>query len=155
MNPPELIRLAREIELEDSERRSLRIAFGLSCVERAEHLLTERAVIDCLGVGKAFLKDDVDYAALCKAAEVAADLSTKHAGSNSLDGSGNAAVSTSYGVAAALGGRALEAAEYAAYAKVYSYASYAVTDLANYADEHEWQIARFKALIHDSQSSST
>jgi len=103
-------------------------------------------------VGKNFLKGKVDDSVLCEAASVAFDLSTKHAGSNSLDGSGNAAVSASYGVAAALRGRALEAAEYAAYAKVYSDANYAVTDLENYADEHAWQIATLEELIDSEKS---
>jgi hypothetical protein len=146
MNPPELLKLARELRLEDDDQISLRVAFGIACIERVENLLTEQKVSDCLRVGKRFLKGEASEYELTGAARRAAELATSHKGSNSLDGSGNAAVSTSYGVAAALDGRALEAAEYAAYAKVYSYASYAVTDLANYGDEHIWQISALNSM---------
>ena len=44
MNPPELTLLAREIQLEDGDQLWLRISFGILCVERVEHLLTEPAV---------------------------------------------------------------------------------------------------------------
>jgi hypothetical protein len=146
MNPPELTRLARELELEDDNRFLLRLTFGISCVERVRGLLTEQSVVDCFHLGKQFLEGKTSKHGLAEVAQRAADIATKHPGSGSLDGSGNAAVSASHGVAAALAGRALEAAEYAAYAKVYSYASYAVTDISNYADEHTCQVNKLRAL---------
>lgn len=69
-----------------------------------------------------------------------------HRGSNSIDGSAHAAVSATYAVANALAGRALEATSYAAYASVYSYSGYAVTEPAAFEDEFAWQVDKFKEL---------
>jgi len=146
MNPPELTQLSRKLELEREDKFKLRIAFGVACIEHVEHLLTDRNVIDCLSKGKMFVRGECGTDDLEQVARMSSRLARSHSGSNSIDGTGSAAVSTSYGVAAALAGRALEAAEYAAYASVYSYASHAVTDLSAYADEHEWQLARLQAL---------
>ena len=147
MIPAELKRLAGDADLDAENRFGLRIAFGLACIERVEHLLTDPDVIAALSQGKNFITGERDRQALQEAAASAATAARSHAGSNSLDGAGSAAVSTSHGVAAALAGRALEAAEYAAYAGVYSYASHAVTDLSAYAEEHRWQINKLSELI--------
>jgi len=136
MNPPELKQLAEETRLEDEDHFDLRVGFGIACVERVEHLLTQSVVIGALTIGKRYFTGECNRQDLSEAAAKAAEASRNHAGSNSLDGSGSVGVSTSYGVAAALAGRALEAAEYAAYASVYSYASYAVTDLSAYNVSH-------------------
>ena len=66
-----------------------------------------------------------------------------------MDGSGYAAVSASYAVSLALAGRALDAADYAAYAKVYSYASYAVTEPDAYAEEYQWQVNRLRQILQN------
>ncbi len=147
MNPAELTALVRQSELEFDDCFELRIKFGIACIERVEHLLTDDDVIALLAIGKKFLDGECGLTVLDHAAASAAQAARSHAGSNSLDGTGNAAVSTSYGVAAALAGRALQAAEYAAYASVYSYSSHAVTDLANYRDEHDWQIRKLTELL--------
>jgi hypothetical protein len=64
-----------------------------------------------------------------------------HPGSRSLDGSGHAAVSASYAVANALAGKALQAADYAAYAAVYGGGGYgAVADRASFEPEFAWQV---------------
>lgn len=49
-------------------------------------------------------------------------------------------------MAAALAGRSLQAAGYAAYASVYAYTNRAVSDPAACADEHRWQVARLREL---------
>lgn len=147
MNPPELTRLAQEADLDSAEQLKLRIAFGVACIERVEQLLTDDSMIEMLAVGKAFVLGKCTEAELEAAAVTAAEVARGHPGSSSLDGAGSAAVSTSHGVAAALAGRALVAAEYAAYASVYSYASHAVTDLAAYQDDHAWQIDKFQELV--------
>jgi hypothetical protein len=147
MNPAELIQLAQEAELDGADQFKLRIAFGIACIERVEHLLTDSSMIDTLSTGKAFVLGECDARELEAAAIKASGIARGHPGSGSLDGTGSAAVSTSHGVVAALAGHALEAAEYAAYANVYAYASYAVTDLAAYEDEHRWQINKFRELV--------
>ena len=147
MNPPELIQLAQEVNFDSAEKLKLRVAFGVACIERVEHLLTDGSVVEMLAVGKAFVSGKCTEAELEAAAVTAAEVARSHPGSSSLDGAGSAAVSTSHGVAAALAGRALVAAEYAAYASVYSYASHAVTDLASYQDDHAWQIDKFQELV--------
>ncbi len=145
MTPLVLKNLANEVGLEQNHK--LRIAFGMSCIERVQHLLTQQQIIDCFNIGMRFLNGNAIEAALQQAAKTATVLAAQHAGSNSFDGAGSAAVSTSYGVAAALHGQALTAAEYTAYAKVYSYSSYAVTDIANYTEEHVWQLLKLRELI--------
>lgn len=146
MNPPELLALAERLDLASDARFSLRVAFGIACVERVTHLLTDPAVAECLVTGKSWLAGECDEDQLDAAAARAAALAAGHPGSGVIDGAGSAAVSTSYGVAAALAGRALVAAEYAAYAAVYAYAAHAVTDPTAYADEHAWQLARLRTL---------
>ena len=146
MNPAELTRLAKQIDLDSDEQFSLRVRFGVACIERVEQLLTNRDVFDTLAVGKSYVDGDATREQLLAAATSAAALARSHPGSNVIDGSGSAAVSASFGVAAALAGNALQAASYAAYASVYSYASHAVTDQAAYHSEHLWQIGKLKSL---------
>ncbi len=148
--PAQLQRLAQLAGLDRESRFDLRIRFGLACIERIEHLLSDEQVLAALAVGKQFARGAGGRDELEEAAGRAAAAARSHAGSNSLDGAGNAAVSTSYGVAAALAGRALQASEYAAYAAVYSYSSHAVTDLDAYRDEHDWQTRKLAELIDES-----
>jgi len=101
MNPPELKQFALDIRLDDEECFELRLEFGIACVLRVEHLLTETDVIDALSTGKRFLAGECGKNELSEAAALAAKVARSHAGSNSLDGAGSAAVSTSHGVAAA------------------------------------------------------
>jgi hypothetical protein len=115
-------------------------------MERVEHLLTDNSMIEMLAIGKAFVSGKSNERELEEAAVKASEVARSHPGSSSLDGAGSAAVSTSHGVAAALAGRALVAAEYAAYASVYSYASHAVTDLTAYEDDHAWQVNKLREL---------
>ena len=150
MNPPQLTRLAEEIDLDCADQFKLRISFGVACMERVEHLLTDSSMIEMLAIGKAFVSGKCNERELEKAAGKASEVARSHPGSSSLDGAGSAAVSTSHGVAAALAGRALVAAEYSAYASVYSYASHAVTDLAAYEDAHAWQVNKLQELAKQS-----
>ena len=146
MNSPELIQLSRNLELDREDKFKLRIAFGVACIERVEHLLTDHSLVECLSKGKAFLQLKCSVDDLSVAASKSSELARGHSGSNSIDGTGSAAVSTSHGVAAALAGNALIAAAYAAYASVYSYASHTVTDISAYADEHAWQLTKLQTL---------
>ena len=143
----ELSRLAAGLNFNDTPCEPLRLAFGLACVQRAEHLLEDPEAMGCLAVLKAFVEGNADRGALAQAAQKAATVASSHRGSNSLDGAAHAAVSATYAVANALAGRALEAASYAAYACVYGYGGYAVTDPVAFEPEHAWQVQQLKALL--------
>lgn len=142
----ELSRLAAAINLDEQRHEAFRLALGLACVQRVEHLLEAPEAIRCLAVLKSFVEGSSDRAALMQAAQEIASVANSHRGSNSIDGSAHAAVSATYAVANALAGRAVEAAGYAAYASVYGYGGYAVSDPAAFAPEYDWQVEKFKAL---------
>lgn len=140
-----LERLATSLQL--GAREPLRLAFGLACAQRVRHLLEDPAVADCLNVLERFDAGQIDEAALGAAATEAARLANHHPGSRSLDGVGHAAVSASYAVANALAGRALRAAEYAAYASVYGGGGYgAVLQRESFQPEFDWQVAELRRL---------
>ena len=74
-------------------------------------------------------------------------LANQHRGSKSIDGCGHAAVSASYAVANAVNGKALQAASYAAYAKVYADGGYgAVADREAFEPEFSWQVGELRVL---------
>ncbi|MGM9482258.1 hypothetical protein ACS5PN_13800 [Roseateles sp. NT4] len=142
-----LDRLARELALDAPERLRLRLRFGLACVQRVHHLLEDPAVIDCLHVLVRHLEGRASSAELETAATEAARLANHHPGSRSLDGVGHAAVSASYAVANALAGKALRAAEYAAYASVYGEGGYgAVQQRESFQPEMDWQVQALRSL---------
>ncbi len=147
MISPELEKLARNLELDSDDHFALRVKFGLACIERVEHLLTDEKVVETKEIGKAYVSGEYSETDLNNAAVTAAALARSHPGSGSIDGAASAAVTVSHGVAAALAGKALDAAGYAAYASVYSYAGYAVTDISSYETEHRWQIQKLNSLV--------
>lgn len=137
-----LERLAREVGLSRPESESLRLRFGYACARRVEHFVEEPAVAVCLAALGDFLAGTIDRARFDAAAQEAGRLANQHQGSRSLDGCGHSAVSASYAVANALGGKALQAAEYAAYATVYGQGGYsAVADRESFSPEFQWQVA--------------
>lgn len=148
----ELSRLAAAIGLDEPGREPLRLAFGLACARRVEHLLEDPGAIRCLAVLRAVVDGTADRAALERASQEIAAVANSHRGSNSLDGAAHAAVSATYAVANALAGRALETAGYAAYAAVYGYGGYAVTDPSAFDSEFYWQVERLKTLARASQT---
>ena len=87
-----------------------------------------------------------DQASLQGASAEISRIANSHCGSGSIDGSAHAAVSATYAVAQALQGRALDAAAYAAYASVYAYGGYAISDPASFDDEFKWQVEKFREL---------
>lgn len=141
-----LSQLAAKLGLGDPAQRHLRLAFGLACVERVEHLLEDERGKAGLAVLKAFVHGEVDEAALEVAAQELQTVANRHRGSNSIDGAAHAAVSATYAVANALAGRALEAASYAAYASVYAYGGYAVADRSAFEPELAWQVEELRRL---------
>lgn len=141
--------LAAEIRLAAPEHDRLRLAFGHACASRVESLLEDSAVKACLEqLGRHVRGDgDGDPAALERARRDAERLANGHPGSTSIDGCGHAAVSASYAVANALQGRALQAADYAAYARVYADGGYAaVAQPDAFELEFKWQVATLNAL---------
>ncbi|MBO9646961.1 MAG: hypothetical protein J7605_00505 [Variovorax sp.] len=129
---------------------ALRFAFAHACVERVRHLLEDEPVIRCLDTLSAYVAGRVDRDVLDRAAADAAALANHHQGSRSLDGVGHAAVSASYAVANALAGRAIQAADYAAYATIYGEGGYgAVGDPESFVPEKSWQLATLERLASD------
>lgn len=136
-----LDRLAAEHALDAPANERLRLEFGYACALRVEHLLEEPAVLGCLSALGRYLQGGLDRASLDRVAAEAARLANHHGGSKSIDGCGHAAVSASYAVAHALAGKARQAAEYAAYATVYSQGGYgAVADRESFQPEFSWQL---------------
>jgi len=150
-----LDRLAREVELGSLANERLRLEFGYACARRAEHLLEEPGVVDCLrGLGQ-YLQGVISPDEFSAHASAAARLANQHQGSKSIDGCGHAAVSATYAVANALAGKALQAAEYAAYALVYGQGGYgAVADRESFQAEFSWQASCLASLAGKSQLSS-
>ena len=143
----ELQKLAAAHSLADESHQSLRLAFGLSCANRVRHLLEQPRAVELLDVLQAFVDGRADDTALQAAAAEAAHLANHHRGSKSIDGTGHSAVSATYAVAAALAGKAQDAAEYAAYSTVYGYGGYAVNDPDSFAPEYAWQVSAFESLL--------
>jgi hypothetical protein len=141
-----LTHLAARVGLDEPSHAPLRHAFGLACARRVEHLLEEPQAVAGLAVLQAYVDGQADAQALADAARRLAVVANAHRGSNSIDGSAHAAVSATYATANALAGRALEAASYAAYAAVYAYGGYAVSDPAAFEEEHAWQVRTLQAL---------
>ena len=147
MNPHKLKELANSVSLESDSLFTLRVAFGVACAVRVAHFLTDSEISEYLQVGNEYVRGSIPKSKLAEAAKKAKISARSHPGSGLIDGCGNAAVSSSYCVAAALASHALVAAEYSAYASVYAYSSSAVTDPTAYSDEHEWQVSRFQELL--------
>lgn len=132
--------LALQSHESSAQYEALKFAFACECAARVRHLLEDERVIRCLDILAAYVKGEADRGALDQAAAEAMALANRHQGSRSLDGVGHAAVSASYAVANALAGRAVQAADYAAYAAVYGAGGYgAVCDPESFAAERDWQ----------------
>jgi hypothetical protein len=148
----ELAHLASTLRLSAPESRELALKFSLACAKRIEHLLEEAEVIECLRMLERYVAGEASSESLVKAAEDAALLANRHRGSKSIDGCGHAAVSASYGVSRAVAGRALEAAQYCAYASVYASGGYtAVADREAFDPEFSWQLVCLTSLAKDAQ----
>jgi len=142
-----LERLASQLDLDAPAHAPLRLAFGHACTQRVEHLLEEPQAIACLATLGHYLEGAATDVQLADASALAARLANHHPGSTSIDGCGHAAVSATYAVAAALAGKALRAAEYAAYAAVYGQGGYgAISDPDAFTIEFAWQADTLAAL---------
>lgn len=142
-----LRRLAKQIELDAAANERMRLEFGHACALRIKHLLEEPAVVDSLSMLGRYLDGSIGQQEFQRHADEVGRLATKHQGSRSIDGCGHAAVSATYAVANALAGKALAAAEYAAYATVYGEGGYgAVADPGAFELEFRWQVEALGAL---------
>jgi len=140
---------ALQVYESSAQFEALKLAFSHQCVERVRHLLEDETVARCLDTLGDYIKGQVDRGTLDLAASEAATLANQHQGSRSLDGVGHAAVSASYAVANALAGRAVQAADYAAYAAVYGDGGYgAVCDPESFIPEKTWQLATLEKLAN-------
>lgn len=148
-----LARIAREVDLASSSQERLRLEFGYACAGRVRHMLEDPAVVDCLQALRQFLDAGISRNTFDEYVARAAQLANQHQGSKSIDGVGHAAVSATYSVANALAGKALQAADYAAYAAVYGQGGYgAVADRASFEPEHAWQASCLSVLIGSVQA---
>jgi hypothetical protein len=146
-----LERLAREVRLDDPANERMRLQFGYACAWRVMHLLEDPEVAACLAALGGYLNGSIDRARFDLAAQEATRLANRHQGSQSIDGCGHSAVSSSYAVANALNGKALQAADYAAYAVVYGQGGYgAVADRESFEPEFQWQLACLAKLASES-----
>jgi hypothetical protein len=143
--------LAREIDLAAPEHEPLRLAFGLACAARVAHLLEDPRAIAGLAVLRRFVAGTAGIDELRSTRAEIETAANHHRGSNSIDGSAHAAVSATYALANALAGRALEAASYAAYATVYAYGGYAVTEPTAFEPEFTWQLDELRRLAQAHQ----
>lgn len=142
-----LERVARTVDLDSPANERLRLAFAHACVQRVAHLLEDPEAVAALQALGRFLAGETDRDALARVAADVARLANRHPGSRSLDGCGHAAVSATYAVACAVAGKALQAAEYAAYAAVYGQGGYgAVADPESFEPEYAWQAERLTML---------
>jgi hypothetical protein len=142
----ELLALSERIGLAAPERRGLRLAFGLACAQRVRHLIENERALVCIDVLAAYVTGRAGEEELARAADEITAIAGSHRGSNSIDGSAHAAVSATYGAANALAGKSLDAAGYTAYAAVYAYGGYAVSDPGAFTGEFEWQVAELSRL---------
>ena len=150
----QLALLMAEAAIEGPADEPLRLAFGLACAGRARHLLEDPRAVQCLEVLQACVAGRCSPPQFAQARELIADIARGHRGSPSIDGTSHAAVSATYSVAHALAGHALEAANYAAYAAVYAYGGYAISDPTAYAAEFEWQVQKWTELIHSHRAAT-
>ena len=139
----ELRRLIQKYDatLPANHLRNLR--FGHACVERVCHQLEEDEALLAWCSFSDYLDNKLDEGQFQQAAQQILGVANRHKGSKSIDGSQHAAVSATYALANAMNGKAVEAAEYAAYSKIYGYGAYAVKDPESFAEEYAWQVTSF------------
>ncbi|MGZ5194182.1 MAG: hypothetical protein ACXWJM_02225, partial [Ramlibacter sp.] len=143
----ELARLMTEAAVDGPADEPLRLAFGLACANRVRHLLEDARAVQCLDALQDHVAGRCVGDRFAQARESIVEVARGHRGSHSIDGTAHAAVSATYSVANALAGRALDAANYAAYATVYAYGGYAISEPAAFTPEFEWQVAKWAELI--------
>jgi hypothetical protein len=143
----ELARLISQAAVEDAAGEPLRLAFSLACANRVRHLLEDAGAAQCLDLLQEHVAGRCAPQEFAQARDRIAEIARGHRGSQSIDGTAHAAVSATYSVANALAARALDAANYAAYATIYAYGGYAINEPSAFAPEFDWQVAKWAELI--------
>jgi hypothetical protein len=143
---PSLNELAKRLQLDAAENEMLRWRFAYACANHVRHLVEHPGALVALDVLQRYVNGEVTPAERGAAAESAAQIAQHHHGSTSIDGTAHAYVSATYAVAKALAGRAIEAADYSAYATVYNYGAYALRDPSSFDLVHRWQIETLNDL---------
>ena len=128
--------------------------FCLRCVESVECNLESDLVLECLREFRGYVESGVfrDESIMTELAGRVSALARSHPGSTSIDGSRHAAVSATHALAAAVAGRVVDAAAYAAYSQVYGYGGYALSDPSNFEAIHRQQVGWWRQLQKASNS---
>jgi hypothetical protein len=142
----ELLELAKSVQLNEPRNEKLRWAFALACANSIRHLVEHPDALAALDTLQRYVDGHATEQERIAAAESAAHIAQHHHGSTSIDGTAHAFVSATYAVANALAGKAIETADYAAYATVYNYGAYALNDPSSFAEVHRWQVNTLHAL---------
>ena len=127
---------------------SKRMKFCLRCAESVEENLESPDALDCLALFRRAVGSIQSWSASEQDALQArvAMIARSHPGSSSVDGARHAAVSATHALAAAVAGRAKDAAAYAAYSQVYGYGGYAVSDPQSFEPIHRQQVQWWRDL---------
>jgi hypothetical protein len=143
----QLRNLARHLELDSPGMRQSCLTFGHACVGRVSHLLEEPEVILAWNALTRYLDGTLSDETFNSVAHRVLQLANQHRGSPSIDGTQHAAVSATFALANAINCKPIEAAEYCAYAKIYAYGAYALSDNELFEEEYAWQIECMQKCI--------
>lgn len=136
---PDLDHLLSRLSPPSPHNLAARLRFGLCVCNRVEHLLEDPQVLACVAAFRRLMQGAQGLDEHAPIGAEATALAGAHPGSRSLDGVGHAAVSATYACAAAISGKARQAAEYAAYAMVYGHGGYGATLHAEaFVPEYAW-----------------
>jgi hypothetical protein len=141
-----LSELAKQLQLDVVDNEMLRWRFAHACANHVRHLVEHPGALAALDVLQRYVNGEATAAERDAAAELAAQIAQHHHGSTSIDGTAHAYVSATYAVAKALAGKAIDAADYAAYATVYNYGAYALKDPSSFDSVHRWQVETLNEL---------
>ncbi len=140
---PSLKQMAAELD-RHARDPGLRWRFACACVQEVADQLEDEQAIQAWQRLQALVSapGEPDEVALRELALHLEGIARAHPGSRSIDGTRHAAVSATHALAQAAHGRAIEAAAYAAYSKIYGYGAYAVSDPQAFDDvhQHQWQL---------------
>jgi hypothetical protein len=143
----ELLALAKTLQLNEPQNETLRFAFALACANSVRHLVEHPDALAALDTLQRFVEGHATGSERAAAAESAAHIAQHHRGSTSIDGTAHAFVSATYAIANAVAGKAIEAADYAAYATVYNYGAYALNDPSSFDEVHRSQLNTLRELV--------
>lgn len=142
----ELLELAKTVQLNEPLNEKLRWAFVLACANSIRHLVEHPGALAALDTLQRYVDSDATEQDRVAAAESALQIATHHQGSTLIDGTAHAFVSATYAIANALACKAIETADYAAYATVYNYGAYALHDSSSFDEVHRWQVNELRKL---------